>query len=103
MAASIRTGDKYTGLTTELGTYVRVKVPLRECILWDDYEDARATPKPAPAMTSRLGGIDLKTQQKFPTTMERLPPRQEPKQSHSTGRLEIAPFPEETVRRYQVQ
>mmetsp|Transcript_51676 Transcript_51676/g.147336 ORF Transcript_51676/g.147336 Transcript_51676/m.147336 type:complete len:99 (-) Transcript_51676:56-352(-) len=94
MPVAVRPGDKYRGVTAELGTYVRIKVPLKECICWDDYEDAKTAPKPAPATTARLGGIDLKSRQEFPTTMERLPP-----QGRQRRDMEVAPFPAETVMR----
>mmetsp|Transcript_20786 Transcript_20786/g.64947 ORF Transcript_20786/g.64947 Transcript_20786/m.64947 type:complete len:101 (-) Transcript_20786:41-343(-) len=97
MAGTVRTGDKFTGHTAELGTYVRIKIPRRECICWDDYEEVQAAPKPAAAMTSALGGIDLKSHQAFPTTMDRMPPRPAAARPSADG---IAPFPAETVLRH---
>uniref|UniRef100_A0A7S4VBP1 Uncharacterized protein n=1 Tax=Alexandrium monilatum TaxID=311494 RepID=A0A7S4VBP1_9DINO len=105
MAAVVRTGDKYAGHATELGTYVRVKIPRRECICWDDYEEAGAAPKPAPGMTSapRLSGVDLKAPPSLPSTMDRLPPRQRGAAGLPGGASGLpAPFPAETLLRHEM-
>merc|ERR1712151_824441 len=33
-------GDQFSGFTTEMGTYVKITIPKRECICWDDYDQA---------------------------------------------------------------